>query len=147
MMASARSTPSCASRCAQICERYPRRLWRKLEAGQAYPTEFITELTQGGFPRLADPEEYGGSGLPLRAAAVILEEIMLRAAPPAKAMPRCTSWAPSAARQREQKQRYLPKIASGECPAGFRGDRADHRLRHDKAQDSPRVRQGKPFTS
>src|SRR5215469_11650990 len=59
----------------KICERYPGEYWRKLEAEQAYPTEFITELTQGGFLASLIPEEYGGSGLPLRAAAVILEEI------------------------------------------------------------------------
>jgi len=59
----------------KICERYPGEYWRKLEAEQAYPTEFITELTQSGFLASLIPEEYGGSGLPLRAAAVILEEI------------------------------------------------------------------------
>jgi alkylation response protein AidB-like acyl-CoA dehydrogenase len=59
----------------KICERCPGAYWRKLEAEQAYPTEFITELTQGGFPASLIPEEYGGSGLPLRAAAVILEEV------------------------------------------------------------------------
>jgi len=48
----------------KICERYPGEYWRKLEAEQAYPTEFITELTQGGFLASLIPEEYGGSGLP-----------------------------------------------------------------------------------
>jgi acyl-CoA dehydrogenase len=59
----------------KICERYPGEYWRKLEAEQAYPTEFITELTQGGFLASLIPEEYGRSGLPLRAAAVILAEV------------------------------------------------------------------------
>src|SRR6266700_3375280 len=59
----------------KICEKYPGAYWRKLEDDQAYPTEFVTELTEGGFLASLIPEEYGGSGLPLRAAAVILEEI------------------------------------------------------------------------
>src|SRR5690242_11447518 len=99
----------------KICERYSGEYWRKLEAEQAYPTEFITELTQGGFLASLIPEEYGGSGLPLRAAAVILEEINASG---------CTASQGHAQMyimgtvlrhgSEEQKQRYLPKIASGE---------------------------------
>src|SRR6516165_9268696 len=99
----------------KICERYPGEYWRKLEAEQAYPTEFITELTQGGFLASLIPEEYGGSGLPLRAAAVILEEINASG---------CTASQGHAQMyimgtllrhgSDEQKRRYLPKIASGE---------------------------------
>jgi acyl-CoA dehydrogenase len=107
--------PSCAKRCNKICERYPGAYWRKLEAEQAYPTEFITELTQGGFLASLIPEEYGGSGLPLRAAAVILEEVNASG---------CTASQGHAQMyimgtvlrhgSEEQKRRYLPKIASGE---------------------------------
>src|SRR3978361_813936 len=59
----------------KICALYPGTYWSGLEDKQAYPTEFINELTQAGFLGALIPEEYGGSGLPLRAAAVILEEI------------------------------------------------------------------------
>src|SRR5579859_4045211 len=59
----------------KICARYPGSYWSGLEDQQAYPTAFINELTQAGFLGALIPEEYGGSGLPLRAAAVILEEI------------------------------------------------------------------------
>src|SRR5690348_14081994 len=59
----------------RICERYPGSYWQGLEEKEAYPTAFIDELTQAGFLGALIPEEYGGSGLPLRAAAVILEEI------------------------------------------------------------------------
>src|SRR5437879_13782004 len=59
----------------KICEKYPGAYWRKLEDEQAYPTEFIAELTEGGFLASLIPDEYGSSGLPLRAAAVILEEV------------------------------------------------------------------------
>src|SRR2546422_4119561 len=99
----------------KICEKYPGAYWRKLEAEQAYPTEFIAELTQGGFLASLIPEEYGGSGLPLRAAAVILEEINASG---------CTASQGHAQMyimgtvlrhgSEEQKQGYLPKIASGE---------------------------------
>src|SRR6201994_793751 len=59
----------------KICARYPGTYWSGLEDREAYPTEFVDELTRSGFLAALIPEEYGGSGLPLRAAAVILEEI------------------------------------------------------------------------
>ena len=61
----------------KICARYPGTYWSALEDKEAYPTEFINELTQAGFLGALIPEEYGGSGLPLRGAAVILEEIKI----------------------------------------------------------------------
>jgi acyl-CoA dehydrogenase len=99
----------------KICERYPGAYWRQLEDEQAYPTEFVKELTEGGFLASLIPEEYGGSGLPLRAAAAILEEINASG---------CNAGACHAQMyimgtvlrhgSAEQKQRYLPKIATGE---------------------------------
>ena len=99
----------------KICEKYPGAYWRKLENEQTYPTEFIAELTEGGFLASLIPEEYGGSGLPLRAAAVILEEINASG---------CTASQGHAQMyimgtllrhgSDEQKRHYLPKIASGE---------------------------------
>src|SRR5256885_16380325 len=74
MVALGEDYPELRESVRKICERYTGAYWRKLEAEQAYPTDFITELTQGGFLASLIPEEYGGSGLPLRAAAVILEE-------------------------------------------------------------------------
>src|SRR2546429_4180566 len=59
----------------KICEKYPGAYWRKLEDEQAYPSQFIAELTEGGFLASLIPEEYGGSGLPLRPPAGILEEV------------------------------------------------------------------------
>jgi acyl-CoA dehydrogenase len=67
MVALGEDYPELRESVRKICERYPGEYWRKLEAEQAYPTEFITELTQGGFLASLIPEEYGGSGLPLRA--------------------------------------------------------------------------------
>ena len=97
------------------CARYPGSYWRKLEDTSGYPTEFIGELTRAGFLAALIPEEYGGSGLPLRAAAVILEEINSSG---------CTATQGHAQMyimgallrhgSPEQKQRYLPRIAAGE---------------------------------
>src|SRR5271168_3172936 len=99
----------------KICGKYPGAYWRKLEDEQAYPTEFVAELTEGGFLASLIPEEYGGSGLPLRAAAVILEEINASG---------CTASQGHAQMyimgtllrhgSAEQKERYLPGIARGE---------------------------------
>src|SRR5205823_14374983 len=75
MVALGEDYPELRESVRKICERYPGEYWRKLEAEQAYPTEFITELTQSGFLAPLIPEAYGGSRLPLRAAPVVIEEI------------------------------------------------------------------------
>jgi len=99
----------------RICEKFPGAYWRDLEAREAYPTEFVTALTQSGFLGALIPEEYGGSGLPLRAASVILEEVHASgcnaAACHAQMYIMGTVLRHGSA---EQKRRYLPKIASGE---------------------------------
>src|SRR5512140_2521935 len=59
----------------RICADFPGAYWRDLEAREAYPVEFVRALTKAGFLGALIPEEYGGAGLPLRAAAAILEEI------------------------------------------------------------------------
>lgn len=99
----------------KICTGYPGAYWRDLEAREGYPTEFVKALTQAGYLAALIPEEYGGTGLPLRAAAVILEEIHAAG---------CNAGACHAQMyimgtllrhgNAEQKARYLPKIASGE---------------------------------
>ena len=98
----------------KLCARFPGEYWRRLDEVRAYPTEFVTALTEAGYLSVLIPEEYGGSGLPLSAAAAILETIqatgcngsachaqvymmgtILRHGSPA------------------MKQMYLPQIASG----------------------------------
>ena len=59
----------------RICADFPGAYWRGLEQAQAYPTEFVQALTRAGWLGALIPEAYGGSGMPLRAGAVILEEI------------------------------------------------------------------------
>lgn len=59
----------------QICADFPGAYWRALDADQDYPEAFVAALTKAGYLAALIPEEYGGAGLPLRAASVILEEI------------------------------------------------------------------------
>ena len=75
MVALGEDFPELRDSVRRICAKYPGTYWAGLEDEQAYPTAFIEELTAAGFLGALVPEEYGGSGLPLRAAAVILEEI------------------------------------------------------------------------
>ncbi|MCZ8105552.1 MAG: acyl-CoA/acyl-ACP dehydrogenase [Burkholderiales bacterium] len=60
---------------AKLCAQFPGPYWRDLDRRMAYPTEFVQALTQAGYLSILVPEEYGGSGLPLSAAAAVLEEI------------------------------------------------------------------------
>lgn len=99
----------------RICAGFPGEYWRRLEEKLEYPTEFVKALTDAGYLGALIPEEYGGAGLPLRAASVILEEIHASG---------CNAGACHAQMyimgtllrhgSEEQKKRYLPKIASGE---------------------------------
>ncbi len=99
----------------RICSRYPGEYWRNLEDAAAYPTEFIKELTEAGFLAALIPDEYGGAGLPLRAAAVILETINAHGCTASQGHAQMyimgtllRHGAP------EQKAKYLPGIAAGE---------------------------------
>jgi alkylation response protein AidB-like acyl-CoA dehydrogenase len=60
---------------ARLCGGFPGSYWRQLDRRMAYPTEFVNALTAGGWLSLLIPEAYGGAGLPLAAAAAVLEEI------------------------------------------------------------------------
>ena len=137
MVALGEDYPELRESVRQICESYPGDYWRKLEAEQAYPTEFVAELTEGGFLAALIPEEYGGAGLPLRAAAVILEEINASGCTASQCHAQMYIMGTLLRHgSEEQKQRYLPDIASGRiAPAGVRRHRADHRLRHHQAED------------
>ena len=98
-----------------LCAGYPGEYWREKDRERAYPTEFVLALTEAGFLAVLIPEEYGGSGLGLRAASAILEEIHKSgsngAACHAQMYIMGTILRHGAA---EQKARWLPGIASGE---------------------------------
>ena len=59
---------------AKLCARFPGEYWRGLDRERAYPTEFVRALTEAGYLAALIPEEFGGAGLPLSAAAAILED-------------------------------------------------------------------------
>ena len=60
---------------AALCADFPGEYWREKDRERAYPTEFVQALTESGYLAVLIPEEYGGSGLSISAAAAILEEI------------------------------------------------------------------------
>ncbi len=100
---------------ARLCADFPGEYWRKLDREMAYPTEFVTALTQSGFLSALIPEEYGGAGLTLSAAAAIMEEIQRQGCNGAACHAQMYVMGTVLRHGSEdQKQRYLPKIASGD---------------------------------
>ncbi|MBW4093590.1 MAG: acyl-CoA/acyl-ACP dehydrogenase [Proteobacteria bacterium] len=98
----------------RICAGYPGPYWQKLEETDGYPTAFVDELTAAGFLGALIPEEYGGSGLPLRAAAVILEEINASGCVASQGHAQMYIMGTLLRHgSEEQKRRYLPEIAAG----------------------------------
>lgn len=98
----------------QICARFPGEYWRGLDECGGYPTEFVAALTEAGFLGALIPEEYGGSGLPLRAAAVILEEINANGCTASQAHAQMYIMGTLLRHGSEQQKRtYLPGIAAG----------------------------------
>jgi acyl-CoA dehydrogenase len=98
----------------ELCEGFPGEYWRALEP-EGYPEQFVQALTRHGWLAALVPEEYGGAGMDLSAAAVILEEINASG---------CNSGACHAQMYTmgtllrhgsdAQKQQYLPRIAAGD---------------------------------
>ncbi len=98
----------------RLCEQFPGEYWRKMDRESEYPAAFVAALTEAGFLSALIPEEYGGSGLSLSAAAAILEEVQHAG---------CNGGACHAQMyimgallrhgSEAQKRQYLPEIASG----------------------------------
>jgi len=99
----------------RICADFPGAYWRDLDRREAYPAEFVKALTDAGYLAALIPEEYGGAGLPLRAAGVVLEECHNAGCYAAAAHAQMYTMG-SVLRHgsAEQKAKYLPKIAAGE---------------------------------
>ena len=98
-----------------LCSDYPDEYWRRLDAETAYPTEFVQALTEAGFLAALIPEEYGGSGLGVAAAAAIMEEIHKSGGNSAACHAQMYIMGAILRHGSEaQKSHYLPKIASGE---------------------------------
>jgi acyl-CoA dehydrogenase len=99
---------------AKICARYPGAYWRRLEDEHAYPTQFIRELTEAGFLAALIPEPYGGGGLPLRAAAVILETVNRHGCSASQGHAQMYIMGTVLRHgSEEQKRAFLPAIAAG----------------------------------
>ena len=98
-----------------LCADFPGEYWREKDAARAYPDEFVEALTRSGFLAALIPEAYGGSGLKLDAAAAIMEEIQAAGCNGASAhaqmyiMNTLLKYG-----SEEQKQEFLPSIATGE---------------------------------
>ena len=99
---------------AKLCARFPGAYWRELDAVRGYPTQFVTALTEAGYLGALIPEEFGGAGLNLSAAAAILETIHAEGCNGAAChaqmyiMGTILRYGSTA-----QKQNYLPGIADG----------------------------------
>ena len=98
---------------SKICAEFDHDYWRKLDQEKAYPEAFVNALTQSGYLAALIPEAYGGAGLPLRAAAAILEEIHKSGGNAAACHAQMYIMGTILRHGSEaQKQQYLPQIAS-----------------------------------
>ncbi|MEE2776937.1 MAG: acyl-CoA dehydrogenase family protein [Acidobacteriota bacterium] len=99
----------------RICDRFPGEYWRELDDKKEYPHAFVDALTEHEYLAALIPEEYGGSGLPLRAATVILETIHECGCNAAACHAQMYTMGTVLRHgSDEQKQAYLPRIATGE---------------------------------
>ncbi len=98
-----------------LCRRFPGRYWRGVEERSAYPEEFVRALTEAGWLAALIPAEYGGGGLGVTEASVILEEINRSGANSGACHAQMYIMGTLLRHGSDaQKRRYLPKIASGE---------------------------------
>ncbi len=114
-MATTEQCPEIRAEIRKFCSKYGDEYWRKLDRERQYPEQFVQELTQAGWLAALIPERYGGSGLSMKEASVILEEINRSGGNSAACHAQMYIMG-SLLRHgsEEQKRRYLPKIASGE---------------------------------
>jgi acyl-CoA dehydrogenase len=99
----------------ELCSQFNNQYWQKVEEQAGYPEEFVKALTQAGWLAALIPAEYGGGGLGVAEASVILEEINRSGANSGACHAQMYIMGTVLRHgSGEQKQRYLPKIASGE---------------------------------
>ncbi|HCQ99433.1 MAG TPA: acyl-CoA dehydrogenase [Acidobacteria bacterium] len=99
----------------ELCSRFPDAYWRKLDAQEAYPEEFVKALTEAGYLAALIPEELGGSGLGIAEASIILEEVNRSGGNSAACHAQMYIMGTLLRHGSEsQRQHYLPKIANGE---------------------------------
>ncbi|MBI2710882.1 MAG: acyl-CoA/acyl-ACP dehydrogenase [Actinobacteria bacterium] len=107
----------------RVCRDFPDAYWRACDTEHRFPTEFYAAMAEGGWIGIAIPEEHGGGGRGIAEAAVVLEEVAASGA----AMNGCSAIHLSIFGMNpvvrhgtdEQRQRYLPRVASGELHVAF----------------------------
>ena len=100
---------------ATICQKYGEEYWRALDKKKEYPTDFVKEMTTSGFLNILIPQEYGGAGLGLKEACIILEELSLQGAHAGACHAQMYVMGTLLRHGSDkQKKEYLPKISSGE---------------------------------
>ena len=98
-----------------LCADFQGEYWRELDRERAYPTEFVDTMTRNGYLAVLIPEEYGGSGLGIKAAMAILEEVHKSGGNAAACHAQMYTMGTVLRHgSDDQKETYLPKIASGE---------------------------------
>ena len=98
-----------------VCRDFPEEYWQRTDAARQYPEEFVRALTEAGYLAALIPEEYGGAGLGIAEASTILEEINRSGANSAACHAQMYTMSILLRHgSDEQKQAYLPRIASGE---------------------------------
>ncbi|MBM3565372.1 MAG: acyl-CoA dehydrogenase, partial [Alphaproteobacteria bacterium] len=108
------SFPEIRAAVRAVCADFPGAYWREKDAARAYPAEFVGALTEAGFLAALIPESYGGSGLGLREAAAIMEEIQKSGCNGAACHAQMYTMGTLLRHGgEEQKRAYLPKIAAG----------------------------------
>ncbi len=97
-----------------LCTEFPGEYWQKLDSSSEYPDKFVAELTASGYLAALIPEEYGGSGLGVEVAGVILEEISRSGGQPGACHAQMYTMGTILRHgSPQQKARYLPEIAKG----------------------------------
>lgn len=100
---------------ARLCEAFPGEYWRGLDRGRRYPEDFVTALQDAGYLSILIPEDYGGSGLGVAAAAAVLGQIHASGCNGAACHAQMYTMATLLKHgSEEQKRTWLPGIASGE---------------------------------
>ena len=113
-MSAKENYPEIREAVAKLCARFPGEYWRDLDRRMAYPREFVAALTEAGWLSVLIPGEFGGAGLPLSAAAAVLEEIQHAGCNGGACHAQMYTMGTLLRHGSEaQKQRYLPEIAAG----------------------------------
>src|SRR5882762_3969200 len=99
----------------KLCQAYPDAYWQEVDKKELYPQEFVDALTRSGYLAALIPEEYGGAGLGITEASIILEEINRSGGNPTACRAQMYTMGTVLRHgSEEQKRRYLPSIAQGE---------------------------------